>query len=120
MVGRAEADTTQRSTKLEPAERQLVVAIRLFFDRGDPVAIQTLASASARILRDSSRKRGIPVLIDELIVPEHRKEAMRVDSFVALTLVARCDPAIAPRGWRFNRSRRGCRRGPDERVARSR
>ena len=38
--------TFKSTTKLEAAERQLAQAIRLFFGRGDEIAIHTPASAA--------------------------------------------------------------------------
>lgn len=42
----------QLITKLGAARRQLVTAIRLFFDDREPVSVHTLAHASWRIIRD--------------------------------------------------------------------
>jgi hypothetical protein len=39
-------------------QRQLTVAIRLFFDKADPVAIHTLAGAAYQILYDLSKGQG--------------------------------------------------------------
>jgi len=45
--------------KIEAAQRQIEVAIRLLFDNEDPLAIHTLAMAGFRILRDlASKKRS--------------------------------------------------------------
>jgi hypothetical protein len=46
-------------SKLEAADRQLRVAIRLFFERKDLIAIHTLAAAARGILRELARPRGI-------------------------------------------------------------
>ena len=39
-------------TKISAARSQLIQAIRLFFEEGDPVSIHTLAGASLEILND--------------------------------------------------------------------
>ncbi len=46
-------------TKFDVAERQLNQAIALFFDRGDPVSIHTLAEATAQVLYDLKEKYGV-------------------------------------------------------------
>lgn len=46
-------------SKLEAAERQLREAIRLFFDRRDPIAIHTLAGAASQILYDLAKHKGL-------------------------------------------------------------
>ena len=69
-------------TKLEAAERQLRVAIRMFFERKDMLAVHTLASASLQILDDLAVKRGISKrMYGEMykLPPEERK--MMVTSF---------------------------------------
>lgn len=45
--------------KLDAAKRQLTVAIRLFFNHADPVAIHTLVAAAYQILYDLSKGRGV-------------------------------------------------------------
>jgi hypothetical protein len=45
--------------KLDAAKRQLTVAIRLFFNHADPVAIHTLAAAAYQILYDLSKGHGM-------------------------------------------------------------
>jgi hypothetical protein len=62
-------------TKLEAAHRQLRVAIRLFFERKDLIAVHTLTAAARGILRELARPRGI-VGIDatiERLSPKYRK-----------------------------------------------
>jgi len=63
-------------TKLQAAERQLRVAIRLFFERRDLVAVHTLAAAALEVLRDLVRPRGIKSIFkdSDLIRPEYKKE----------------------------------------------
>lgn len=45
-------------SKIAAASRQLDAAIRMFFEKEDDLAIHTIASASFRILRDVTEKRG--------------------------------------------------------------
>jgi hypothetical protein len=45
--------------KLEVAKRNLAAAIRLFFERGDAVAVHTLASAAQGVIRDIARAREL-------------------------------------------------------------
>lgn len=63
-------------SKLQAAERQLRVAIRLFFNREDMIGIHTLTGAASQILRDLAAKSGesSPLRTAELIRPERRKE----------------------------------------------
>lgn len=66
-------------TKLQAAERQLRVAIRLFFERRDLVAVHTLATASQEILRDLGHPRGIKGVKDgDFIRPERKKEVRKL------------------------------------------
>jgi hypothetical protein len=62
-------------TKLQAAERQLRVAIRLFFERRDLVAVHTLGAAAQDLLRDVGRQRGIKSIFkdNENIRSEHRE-----------------------------------------------
>ncbi|MCH7519854.1 MAG: hypothetical protein IH964_12625 [Candidatus Dadabacteria bacterium] len=62
--------------KLDAAKRQLIVAIRIFFERKDPIAVHTLATASQGILIDLGKVKDIKsFLIDsDMIRPEKRKE----------------------------------------------
>ena len=46
-------------SKLDAAERQLRQAVRLFFQRGDDVAIHTLAAATYQIISDICKHKGI-------------------------------------------------------------
>lgn len=46
-----------RISKLEAATRQLDVAIRLLFDRGDPIAVHTLVGAASAIISDLVEKQ---------------------------------------------------------------
>jgi hypothetical protein len=49
--------------KLEAARRQLALAIRLFFQEADPIAVHTLASAAYQVLHDISESRGLIGLV---------------------------------------------------------
>lgn len=66
--------------KIDAAERQLVVAIKLFFQREDPVAIHTLLGASVQILHDyidiwkTKEKRSAYEILKKSIAPEYVKE----------------------------------------------
>jgi len=46
-------------TDIEAAERQLCVAIQLFFERRDLIAVHTLATAAQDVLRRLAKKQGI-------------------------------------------------------------
>lgn len=65
-----------RLDKLEVAERQLCEAIRLFFERRDPVAIHTLTAAAHAVLHDLGKKNGTRSMLKDLapIREEKRKE----------------------------------------------
>ena len=57
-----------RINKLEAVSRQLETAIRLFFSKGDPVAIHTLSHASYIILRDICRNNGKGLPMIEMLI----------------------------------------------------
>jgi hypothetical protein len=63
-------------TKIQAAERQLTVAIRLFFERRDPIAVHTLAAAARDILVELAKPRGVKSIFQR-ILPEHRRELTR-------------------------------------------
>ncbi|MBI5622180.1 MAG: hypothetical protein HY924_00230 [Elusimicrobia bacterium] len=66
-----------RLTRLEAARRQLDQAIRLFFQRSDPVSIHTLTTASLEILRTLAKRKGLKTWGQEwmsCVRPERRKE----------------------------------------------
>jgi hypothetical protein len=50
-------------TKIEVARRQLCTAIRLFFQRRDPVAVHTLVAAGHQILTDLGNAAGVLSLL---------------------------------------------------------
>jgi hypothetical protein len=51
-------------TKLEAANRQLCTAIRMFFEDGDAVAVQTLACAAREIYEKHCQKSGLGSMFD--------------------------------------------------------
>lgn len=67
-------------SKVDVSKRQLVTAIRLFFNGEDEVAIHTLAAAARNVLCDLCAHHRIthPLLLDELlrdlVKPERHKE----------------------------------------------
>jgi hypothetical protein len=66
-------------TKLEAARRQLRVAISLWFQNGDEIAIHTLACAAHQIIHDINQKRGGRGLIfdSHILKDEYRKQAVK-------------------------------------------
>jgi hypothetical protein len=63
-------------TKIDAAKRQLDVAIRLFFERKDLIAVHTLTAAARGVLRDVARPRhikGIDRAIEKLS-PKRKRE----------------------------------------------
>jgi hypothetical protein len=62
--------------KLEAAQRQLCVAIALWFHDGDDIAVHTLSAAAHQIIHDINRDRGgRDLLFDSIIIKdEFRKE----------------------------------------------
>lgn len=66
-------------TKVEVAQRQIDVAIRMFFHSDDEVSIHTLAASGRNVLVDLCHRKGLepPVLLDTMvrtfIRPEHQK-----------------------------------------------
>jgi hypothetical protein len=69
-------------TKLEAARRSLAVAVRLFFDRDDPVAVHTLAAAAQGVIGDLARARKLKhtsILHDHPdLPPQARSEWARI------------------------------------------
>lgn len=66
-------------SKLEAARRQIDVAIHLYFNDHDPLAVHTLACAAHEILRNIGEARGIRSMKDlviEMVVPSYKKEAI--------------------------------------------
>jgi hypothetical protein len=65
-------------TKLDAAERQIVAAVRLLFDGGDPVPIYALAAAAREITTTLCVKRHIRSAIDDFhdLFPEKTRKQM--------------------------------------------
>jgi hypothetical protein len=69
-------------SKADAARRQLISAIRLYFDGGDEVAIHTLAAAARNVLIDLCEHKGVrhPLLLEQmlkdLVKEEHHKEVL--------------------------------------------
>jgi hypothetical protein len=74
----AERVPSETVTKLESAERLLLVAIRMFFKRRDMIAVHTLAAAAYDVLRMIGRReprvKSVYDLVEERVQPEYRKE----------------------------------------------
>ncbi len=73
-------DPPENVTKLDAARRQLRTAVRMFFERRDPISIHTLTMAAHGILHDLSKAKGIGSQLKEsdLIKPEYRREWIRL------------------------------------------
>src|SRR5262249_30225958 len=52
-------------TKLAVAEREIVAAVRLLFDGGDPIAVYLLAASAREITTTLCERRGLRSFIDE-------------------------------------------------------
>lgn len=67
-------------TKIEVAEIQLRVAIRMFFREEHPIAIETLVGAASGVLRGLADQRGLGgILHDNVhIKPEQKKNWIRL------------------------------------------
>ncbi len=65
--------------KVEVAQRQIDVAIRMYFQHGDEVSIHTLAASGRNVLIDLCRRKGLepPMLLDTMVKTfikhEHQK-----------------------------------------------
>ena len=51
-------------TKLDVAEREIVAAVRLLFDGGDPIPVYALANAAREITSTLCAKRGVHSIVD--------------------------------------------------------
>ena len=65
-------------SKLDAARRQLLTAIRLYFNHGDIVSMHTLAAAAFKITQNicdssSDLPDSLTAWVDELIKPEYKK-----------------------------------------------
>jgi len=69
-------DPVLRLSKFDVAERQLLLAIRLFFAEEDDVSIHTLCEAAAQVLHDIGKSSGVTSIVrdSDRIRPEHQKE----------------------------------------------
>jgi hypothetical protein len=71
-------DRADQISKLDAARRQLEIAIFLFFQDADPVAVHTLAAAARGLLGDLAKARGLrghlDAAIQEVVRPERREE----------------------------------------------
>jgi len=63
----------EKVKKIEAAERQLDLAIRLFFKRADSISVHTLTCAAHKILCDIGKKAGIKNLRDDSWVRDDKK-----------------------------------------------
>lgn len=63
-------------TKFDVAERQLLLAIKLFFDEEDGVSIHTLSESAGQVLYDIGQGQGVFSIVRDWdrIVPERKKE----------------------------------------------
>ena len=90
-----------RVTKIQAAQRQIDVAIRMLFRNEDPVAIHTVAMAGFRILRDLTEKMGLEHPIDSMIKPGKEKEFWgALNSFSNFCKHADRDPNVVWSGFR--------------------
>jgi hypothetical protein len=71
---------TERITRIEAAQRQLVTAIELFFEGRDAISVHTLAAAAHGILRDLLKLRsGASIIKDNpLVRPDRQKEFIAI------------------------------------------
>jgi hypothetical protein len=53
-------------TKLDAAEREIVAAVQLLFDGGDPIPVYALAAAAREITTTLCEKRGLRSMIDAI------------------------------------------------------
>ena len=61
-------------TKLDAARRQIDAAVRLYFEEGDEIAVQTLVGAAHILIIDLSRAEAVASILDRYIVPKYRWE----------------------------------------------
>ncbi len=63
-------------TKMEAAAKQLSLAVWLFFDEHEPIAIETLVGAASGVLNDLASKHGAKSILynNERIKPEKMKQ----------------------------------------------
>jgi hypothetical protein len=73
---------------LSVARSQLLTAIDIFFSRGDPISVHTLAGAAREILESLCRLDGIEPMTD-FILKDHPTKA-RKDIWIAMNLYRNC------------------------------
>lgn len=62
-------------TKMDVVHRQLRMAIRLWFDEGDPICIHTLAAAAHQIIHDINiARKGPPLLFDSKTIAKGERQ----------------------------------------------
>lgn len=66
-------------SKFDVAERQLLQAILLFFNNGDPISIHTLTEAAGQVLSDIGEQHGAVSFIrtNDMVRPEKQKEWLK-------------------------------------------
>ena len=70
---------SERIDKITAAERQLRVAIRLFFEHRDLIAVHTLTAAAHTVLRDLCRRAGRGSLLKDLAPIREDKKREWID-----------------------------------------
>src|ERR1700730_12138153 len=97
-------------TKLDAAEREIVAAIQLLFDGGDPIPVYALAAAAREITTTLCEKRGVHSMVDAIQdgSSAHDAEANPSRGVEACRLLQarRPRPGWRPRQLRSGRSRR--------------
>ena len=70
------ANSTLQLTKFDVAERQLLEAIRMFFDEKDEVSIRTLSQAAGEVLYCIGNERGVVSIVrdNDIFQPERKSE----------------------------------------------
>lgn len=73
-------ETSLKLSKFDVAERQLLLAIRLFFSSEDEVSIHTLSEAAGQILHDIGKDSGVSSIVRDCdrIRPERKTEWLAI------------------------------------------
>lgn len=66
-------------TKLDVAEREIMAAVQLLFDGGDPIPVYALAAAAREITTTLCEKRGLRSVVDA--IQEDRPDLTRKDIY---------------------------------------
>lgn len=77
---------TAGMTKLDVAQREINAAVRLLFDRGDPLAVMMIAAAARGILSDLCKFSGKKSFIDDLheeVPSEERRKLYREANYLS-------------------------------------